>query len=213
MNKNTLGSLLVIASAFLIYGCTGGVKSYPNTAFKGVVEDGSKETFLKVADATVWLIPANNIAAMGKTPVEVRKDSPNDEPLEDSLAANRGRYLNAKTDDKGEFSFADVPGGKYFVYVEPATSKYLPGGDKSRKALGTDELGAAPMLIKISGNVPPDAKYIGSTACIECHEDQKHITKTLHRLGMTVIGKPSKLQDHSRFPEFNKGLDKLMVGN
>jgi hypothetical protein len=69
-----------------------------------------------------------------------------------------------------------------------------------------------PMLIKISGNVPPDAKYIGSTACIECHEDQKHITKTLHRLGMTVIGKPSKLQDHSRFPEFNKGLDKLMAG-
>jgi hypothetical protein len=78
-------------------------------------------------------------------------------------------------------------------------AKYLPGGDKSRKSVGTDEMGAAPMLIKISGNVPPDAKYIGSTACIECHEDQKHITKTLHRLGMTVIGKPSKLQDHSAF--------------
>jgi predicted CXXCH cytochrome family protein len=27
-----------------------------------------------------------------------------------------------------------------------------------------------------------------------------------------VIGKPSKLQDFSRFPDFNKGLDKLMAG-
>ena len=212
MKKTIAGSLLALVSVFLIYGCTGGVKNYPNTSFKGVVEDGSKETFLKVADATVWLIPATDVAAMGKTPIEVKAGSANDEPLEDSLAANRGRYLNAKTNAKGEFSFANVPGGKYFVYVEPTTSKYLPGGDKSRKSVGTDEMGAAPMLIKISGNVPPDAKYIGSTACIECHEDQKHITKTLHRLGMTVIGKPSKLQDHSRFPEFNKGLDKLMAG-
>jgi hypothetical protein len=213
MKKTIVGSLLALVSAFLMFGCTpSGTKTYPNAPFKGVVEDGSKETFLKVADATVWLIPATDVAAMGKTPIEVKKDSPNDEPLEDSLAANRGRYLNAKTNAKGEFSFADVPGGKYFVYVEPATSKYLPGGDKSRKALGTDELGAAPMLIKISGNVPPNATYIGSTACIECHEDQKHFTKTLHRLGMTVIGKPSKLQDHSRFPEFNKGLDKLLAG-
>ncbi|WP_310452978.1 cytochrome c3 family protein [Sulfuritalea sp.] len=212
MKKSIVGSLLALASVFLIYGCTGGVKTYPNAPFKGVVEDGSKETFLKVANATVWLIPATDVAAMGKTPIEVKKDAKNDEPLEDNLAANRGRYLNTKTNAKGEFSFADVPGGKYFVYVEPATSKYLPGGDKSRKALGTDELGAAPMLIKISGNVPPDAKYIGSSACIECHEEQKDVIKTAHRLGIKVIGKQSKLQDYSRFPDFNKGLDKLMAG-
>ena len=212
MKKTIVGSLLALASALLIYGCTGGVKTYPNMPVKGVVEDGSKETFLKVPNATVWLIPASDVATMGKTAIEVKKDARNDEPLEDNLAANRARYLNAKTNDKGEFSFADVPGGKYFVYVEPANNKYLPGGDKSRKAMGTDELGAAPMLIKISGNVPPDAKYIGSSACIECHEEQKHFTKTLHRLGITVIGKQSKLQDFSRFPDFNKGLDKLMAG-
>ena len=213
MKKNIVGSLLALVSVFLIYGCTPpGVKTYPNMPVKGVVEDGSKETFLKVADATVWLIPSTDVAAMGKTPIEVKKDAKNDEPLEDNLAANRGRYLNAKTNAKGEFSFADVPGGKYFVYVEPATSKYLPGGDKSRKALGTDELGAAPLLIKISGNVPPNATYIGSSACIECHEEQKDFTKTLHRLGITVIGKQSKLQDFSRFPDFNKGLNRLMAG-
>ena len=140
MKKTIAGSLLALVSVFLIYGCTGGVKTNPNAPFKGVVEDGSKETFLKVANATVWLIPATDVAAMGKTPIEVKKNSPNDEPLEDNLAANRGRYLNAKTNARGEFSFADVPGGKYFVYVEPATVKYLPGGDKSRKALGTERL-------------------------------------------------------------------------
>jgi hypothetical protein len=123
MKKTIAGSLLALVSVFLIHGCTGGVKTYPNTSFKGVVEDGSKETFLKVADATVWLIPATDVAAMGKTPIEVKAGSANDEPLEDSLAANRGRYLNAKTNAKGEFSFANVPGGKYFVYVEPATSQ------------------------------------------------------------------------------------------
>ena len=212
MKKTITGSLLALASAFLIFGCTPGIKSYPNMPVKGVVEDGSKETFLKVPNATVWLIPANDVATMGKTPIEVKADATNDEPLEDSLAANRARYLNTRTNDQGEFSFADVPGGKYFVYVEPATSKYLPGGDKSRKALGTDELGAAPLLIKISGNVPPNATYIGSSACIECHEEQKNFTGTLHRLGIQVIGKPSKLQDMSKFPEFNKGLNKLMAG-
>lgn len=212
MKRTLSGSLLALTAAFFLYGCTPGIKSYPNMPVKGVVEDGSKETFLKVPNATVWLIPSNDVATMGKTPIEVKKDAMNDEPLEDNLAANRGRYLNTRTNDKGEFSFADVPGGKYFVYVEPATSKYLPGGDKSRKAMGTDELGAAPLLIKISGNVPPDAKYIGSSACIECHEEQKDFTKTLHRLGIAVIGKPSKLQDFSRFPDFNKGLDKLMAG-
>jgi predicted CXXCH cytochrome family protein len=212
MNKTIFASLLALLAAFLIYGCQTGPKSYPNMPVKGVVEDGSKETFKKIANATVWLIPSDDVAAMGKTPLEVKKDSKNDEPLEDNLSANRDRYLNAKTNAKGEFSFANVPGGKYFVYVEPANNTYLPGGDKSRKSMGTDELGAAPLLIKISGNVPPNATYIGSSACIECHEDQKHFTKTLHRLGITVIGKQSKLQDYSRFPDFNKGLDKLMAG-
>ena len=211
MKKIIAGVLLALATVLFVYGCSG-VKSYPSMPFKGVVEDGNKDAFKKIADATVWLIPSADVAAMGKTPLEVKNDSKNDEPLEDNLAANRNRYLNAKTNAKGEFSFANVPGGKYFVYVEPATDKYLPGGDKSRKALGTDELGAAPMRIKISGNIPSGSKYTGSSACIECHQNQQHFTGTLHRLGITVIGKQSKLQDFSRFPDFNKGLDKLMAG-
>lgn len=213
MNKKSWAGLAALASVFLIYGCTlTGVKTYPDSPVKGVVEDGSKETFRKVANATVWLIPSADIAAMGKTPIEIKKDAKNDEPLEDSLTANRARYLNAKTNDKGEFQFAKVPGGKYFLYVEPADGTYLPGGDKSRKAMGTDELGASPVLIKISGNTPAGATYIGTSKCIECHEEQKHFTKTMHRLGIAVVGQPGKLQDYSRFPDFNKGLDRLLAG-
>ena len=44
--------------------------------------------------------------------------SKNDEPLEDNLAANRDRYLKAKTNAEGEFSFANVPGGKALQMVE-----------------------------------------------------------------------------------------------
>ncbi len=213
MRKTVVGSLLALASTFLIYGCTQTeIKSVVNAPVAGVVEDGSKETFQKVPNATVWLIPSSDVVAMGKTPIEIKKDAKNDEPLEDNLAANRGRYLQARTDARGEFKFATVPTGKYFVYVEPASSKYLPGGDKSRVAMTSDELSKAPLKIKVSGNTPVGATYIGSSACIECHEEQKHFTKTLHRLGITVIGKPSKLQDFSSFPDFNKGLDKLMAG-
>lgn len=213
MKRTIFAGLLAILTLVLFVGCSlTDIRGYPNSPISGVVEDGSKETFLQVANATVWLIPAADVAAMGKIPLEVKRNSANDEPLEDSLAANRARYLNARTNENGEFKFANVPGGKYFVYVEPADSKYLPGGDLSRKARGTDELGAKPLLIKISGNIPAGATYIGSTKCIECHEEQQHFTKTMHRLGISVIGKPSKLQDYSRFPEFNKGLDRLMAG-
>ena len=211
MRKTIAGGLLALSTVFLMFGCTqSGV--YSNASIKGVVEDGSAETFKKVANATVWLIPAADVAAMGKTPIEIKKDSKNDEPLEDNLAANRDRYLKAKTNAKGEFGLADVPGGKYFLYVEPADNTYLPGGNKSRKALSTDEMAAKPLLIKISGNTPAKAKYIGTSSCLECHEEQKNVTKTMHRLGIQVIGKPSKLQDYSRFPNVNQGLNKLMAG-
>ena len=212
MRKFVAGGVLALASALALFGCTLPGLQRPDAVVAGVVEDGNAENVKQVADATVWLIPSADVAAMGKTPIEIRKDAKNDEPLEDSLAANRDRYQKARTNAKGEFSFGKVADGKYFVYVEPANGTYLPGGDKSRKALTAAELGKAPLKIKLSGNTPAGATFIGSSRCMKCHEDQQHFTGTLHRLGIAVVGKPGKLQDYSRFPDFNKGLDKLMAG-
>jgi len=79
--------------------------------------------------------------------------------------------------------------------VEPADTRYLPGGDQSRKALSTKELTKAAVTVKVSGNTPTDASYVGTTKCLKCHEEQEHFTQTLHRLGIRVIGDDSKHQD------------------
>jgi len=211
MRKTIVGGILSLCAAILFYGSPPTeAKNAAAVTVKGVVEDGSKQ---KLANATVWLIPAADVVAMAKTPVEVKADSPNDEPLEDNLAANRSRYLNAKSNDKGEFSVAGVSGDRFFLYVEPADNRYLPGGDKSRIALSLAELSAAPLKIKVSGNVSADATYVGTSACLECHDDHETFKSTLHRLGIHAVGKDSKLQDSSRFPEFNNGLNKLMAGS
>jgi hypothetical protein len=105
-----------------------------------------------------------------------------------------------------------LPTARYFLYVEPADARYLPGGDQVAQGPDHQRLAAETVTIKVSGNTPPDASYVGTTKCLKCHEDQEHFPKTLHRLGIRVIGSDSKLQDYSRFPDFNQGLDKLMAG-
>jgi len=142
---------------------------------------------------------------MAKTPIEIKKDAKNDEPLEDNLAANRERYLKAKSGAAGEFSVAAVPSGKYFLYVEPADSSYLPGGDKSRISLSNTDLAAAPVTVKVSGNVAAGAKYVGTSTCLGCHDDHESFKSTLHRNGIQVIGKPGKLQDVTRHPGSTTG--------
>ena len=208
MRKSFVRGLLALGAMALIYGCTLS-DAKKEVAVKGVVEDGSGQ---KVANATVWLIPAADVAAMAKTPIEVKVDAKNDEPLEDNLAANRERYPKAKSSATGEFSVTGLSGGKYFLYVEPADSSYLPGGSKSRLSLSGAELAAAPVTIKVSGNVAAGSKYVGTSTCLGCHDDHEVFKSTMHRNGIQVIGKPGKLQDVSRFPEFNDGLNKLMAG-
>ena len=114
------------SASALVCACLGVVALHATT-IKGVVEDADGT---KVPNATVWLIPAADVAAMAKTPVEVKRDSKNDEPLEDNLAANRDGYPNGTSDDSGAFAVEAAPDGRYFLYVEPADARYLPGGDK-----------------------------------------------------------------------------------
>jgi predicted CXXCH cytochrome family protein len=179
-------------------------------AVKGTVQDGSKQA---VAGATVYLVPAADVAKLAKAPTtEIRANVDNDEPMEDSLAPNRDKYQKGTTDQKGAFSIAKVADGKYFVYVEPADAEHLPGGDLANKAMTTAELMAKPLAIQVSGKVPGNASFVGSSKCLACHKDYADLKKTLHKLGIAVVGKPGKLQDFSRFPDFNKGLDRLMAG-
>lgn len=208
-NKTWIGGVLALGILAWSAGCTQTSAKMADATVKGTVEDRDG---IKLANATVWLIPAADVAAMGKTPIEVKKDAKNDEPLEDNLAANRERYLKGKSGADGAFSVADVPGGKYFLYVEPADATYLPGGDKSRKSLSTAELAAAPVAIKVSGNTPAGASYVGTSKCMDCHEEHESFKGTLHRLGIQVVGKTGKLQDFSRFPNYNQGLNKLLAG-
>ncbi|MBI2959272.1 MAG: hypothetical protein HYY28_03080, partial [Betaproteobacteria bacterium] len=177
---------------------------------KGTVSDGSKQP---VAGAAVYLIPAADVAKLGKPPsIEIRKNSPNDEPMEDTLATNRDKYKKGTTDKKGAFSILNVADGRYFVYVETSDRDHLPGGDLANKSMSTAELGKKPLKISVSGKVPDNANFVGSSQCLGCHSDKASVKKTKHKLGITAVGKPSQLQDHSRFPAFNEGLNKLLAG-
>lgn len=179
-------------------------------AVKGVVRDGSKQA---VSGAVVYLVPAADVVRLSKAlSIEILKDAPNDEPLEDNLATGRDNYLKGTTDKKGAFTIGKVNDGKYFVYVEPTEGKYLPGGTLSAKSKTAAELAAKPLAIQVSGKPPTEATFVGSSACLKCHSDYKEMGKTLHKIGISVVDKPSKLQDHSRFPDFNKGLEKLSAG-
>lgn len=203
-----LSALIFMLIAF----CALGLIAYSTQAegaVKGVVQDKSGQA---VEKATVYLIPSTDVEAMGKTPIEIKRDSKNDEPFEDNIAANKDKYQKAMTDKNGNFTISKVVDGKYFVYAEPADKTHLPGGDISNKAMTTAELSAKPLKILVSGNTPANAVYIGSSKCLMCHKDYSSIKMTLHKMGIRVAGKNSNLQDSSRFPDFDKGLNKLIAG-
>ncbi|MFZ5996831.1 MAG: cytochrome c3 family protein [Nitrospirota bacterium] len=193
----------------MAYGVQAETKKAVAGTLKGTVQDGSGQAIQK---ATVYLIPAADVKAMAKRVPEIRRDSPIDEPHEDLLARNRDDYRKATTDKKGNFTIAKIEDGKYFIYVEPSDDEHLPGGNISDKAMATSEFAGKPIKILLSGKIPENATYVGSTKCIGCHKEYAAIKKTLHKLGISVIGKPSKLQDYSRFPDFNAGLNKLTAG-
>ena len=189
---------------------TAALSDAKTQTIKGTVQDGSKQA---VVGAVVYLVPAGDVAKLVQAPsIDIKKDVPNDEPMEDNLAANRDTYRNGTTGRNGAFTISGVADGKYFVYVEPSDRQHLPGGDLSNKAMTADELARKPLAIQVSGKVLEGAAYVGSSRCLLCHKDFGDVKKTLHKLGIQAIGKSSTLQDFSRFPGFNDGLNRLLAG-
>jgi hypothetical protein len=200
-----IGVTSVLATAILALAPLGAWAQ----SIKGTVTNGSRA----VASATVYLVPAADVAKLGKAPSnDIRRNVSDDEPMEDSLANNRDKYPNGVTNSKGQFTIAKAAAGKYFVYVEPADRTYLPGGTLANKSQSLADLSAKPLEIQVSGNIPVNATFVGSSKCLGCHDDNENIKKTAHKLGISVVGKPSKLQDPSLFPRMNDGLKKLQAG-
>ncbi|MBI5212613.1 MAG: hypothetical protein HY957_04490 [Nitrospirae bacterium] len=211
MNRRILVLLLIsfCALGLVVYGTQAEGKKAGDNIIQGIVQDASGQA---AENAAIYLIPSSDVEAMAKTPTEIKRDSKNDEPLEDNLAANKDKYQKGTTDKKGNFKITGVADGKYFIYVEPSDKEHLPGGDKANKAMSTAELKGKTLKILVSGNVPVDATYVGTSQCLMCHKAYENIKKTAHRLGISVVEKPSNLQDSSRFPEYFSGLKKLMAG-
>jgi len=179
-------------------------------AITGTVTDGGKRA---ISGATVFLVPAADVARMKKAPsFNIRRNVDDDEPMDDNIAANGDKYAQAVTDGSGAFTIANAAAGKYFVYVVPDDDRHLPGGTLTNKSMTTAELGAKPLAIQVSGKTPGNAVFIGSSKCMKCHDDYADFRKTAHKQGIMVVGKASGLQDTSRFPAMNDGLKKLQAG-
>jgi hypothetical protein len=117
--KRGIASILYMALFTLtvvVYDTNGAEKRTSGNVLSGTVQDISGQ---RIDKATVYLIPSADVAAMAKTPLEVRQNSSNDEPLEDNLAANIDKYRKASTDKKGNFTISGIAEGKYFIYVAP----------------------------------------------------------------------------------------------
>lgn len=209
MRHHRFARLLIPFGLGLILCAPLAVAQTGGTTVRGTVSDGSKQP---ISGAAIYLVPAADVGKLSKTPVDRKRNSPNDEPMEDNLAANRDKYRKATTDKKGAFSLANVPAGKYFVYAEPSDAEHLPGGSLANTAMTTAQLAKTPLRILVSGKIPEGADFVGSSQCLACHGDYATIKKTKHKLGINVVGKTGGLQDRSRFPAMNDGLNKLMAG-
>ena len=223
LNKLFLASLLGCL-AFSGAACGGGGVDAEEVgeAFQGTVSDPGGSL---VADATVYLIPALDVANLDAlTSANMRStddglggyDMPEsmdfDEPLEDLARLNGASFLSALTDADGRFAINDVPDGRFYVYVEPSDAGHLPGGSLCRDSITESGLRGMDLAISVSGVTGADAHYMGADRCLECHTDHVGTKSLAHSLGFKVPKEVSPLQDLSDFPEFDMSFDYFTTG-
>ena len=131
-----LGGLSAVALAFTMVA----FQTVHAQAVTGTVKDAGQQA---VSGATVYLVPAADVAKMAKAPSnQIRRNVDDDEPMEDNLAANRDKYAQGVTDAKGAFTIPKVGDGKFFVYVQTTDPEHSPGGDHANKSRSAAELSA-----------------------------------------------------------------------
>jgi hypothetical protein len=172
-------------------------------------EDASRP----VRGATVHLVPVTAIDITSRITASAIYQAPFpaeafDEPLEDAIRLHGSRFPQTKTDEQGRFAVEQVPEGQYFIHVTPDSNdgEHLPGGDVSRRSYAAAQLRGRSMTITLSTKPSPQARTVGSSVCLSCHQDQRHWNKTAHKIGWTVPHNPGKMQDYSRHPEYFDAL-------
>jgi hypothetical protein len=167
-----------------------------------------------VAGATVHLVPVSAVDTTSAMTASAIYAAPFpaeafDEPLEDAIRAKGSGFPSATTGERGQFVIGNVPDGRFFVHVTPGPqdTEHLPGSDRSRQSYPVDQLRGRSMTLRLSSRPSPSARYTGSSACLACHDDQRHWQQTAHKLGWTVPGAPGALQDFSRHAEYAKPLE------
>lgn len=225
----------IIVAGMLLAGCGGG---------GGGGSFGTGPTFLvkdtsgaAVSGATVYAIPAADVAAIAAVPLALTAGTYTagalaaDEPLEDLINGNYtpagggvGTYKSGVTDAAGKAAISGLATGAsdmYFLYVKPAGSdaNHLPGGSLCRTAVSGASLANTETAVKVSTKPSPSATFVGTTACLGCHASYATEKQTLHKVGIMAPGSPSGLQDLARFGptdgvyNYGAGLAKFTAGD
>ena len=71
---------------------------------------------------------------------------------------------------EGPFAIPKVADGKYFVYVEPSDREHLPGGTLANKCHDRGRTRGQAAGDPVSGKIPDNANFVGSSQCLGCHE-------------------------------------------
>jgi hypothetical protein len=160
-----------------------------------------------VTAGTLYFVPAADVAALPATTIAA--DSPNDEPLEDTIAIGGAGYQKASVETDGTYRLDPLAAGSYFVTFVPSPDDagHLPGGSLCRTAKASAELVGKRIDIEVSSATPEDAYYVGSGACVSCH-GQTHIAETMHRLGIWSTYESGRLQDFGpRFDDLYMAIE------
>ncbi len=178
-------------------------------SISGTVTDGGKRA---VSGATVYLVPAADVAKLAKAPVLQHPAQRRQRRAHGGQPRRQPRQVRAGDDRRqGRLHASPRPRpASTSCTSSPTDDKHLPGGTMTNKSMTAAELAAKPLAIQVSGKCPANATYVGSSKCMKCHDDYADFKKTAHKLGIAVVGKPSKLQDFSRFPGLNDGPEQAL---